>query len=149
MRPHRPTRACAAAPAPWAAKVDGKVDGARAVNLARSARVTFDAEKPTIFFRTIVRGLTKYLATRGAEKAGGEYAGLIANLFGAVTERADTRSWLTLPAQVHVLRFALPPGVHDVRVELLGADGRVEAEQTLTGIAVRPGEWTFEARRVF
>jgi hypothetical protein len=127
----------------------GNAVGARAVNLARSARVTFDAEKPTIFFRTILRGLTKYLATRGAEEVGGEYAGLIANLFGAVTERADTRSWLTLPAQVHVLRFPLAPGVHDVRVELLGADGRVEAEQTLTGVAVRPGEWTFEARRVF
>jgi hypothetical protein len=127
----------------------GYAAGARAVNLARSARVTFDAEKPTILFRTILRGLTKYLASRGAEKVGGKNVGLLANLFGAATETADTRSWLTLPGQIHVLRIPLPPGAHDIKVELLGADGRVAAERTLTGITVKPGEWTFESRRVF
>jgi len=127
----------------------GYATGARAVNLARSARVTFDAEKPTILFRTILRGLTKYLASRGAEKVGGKSVGLLANLFGAATETADTRSWLTLPGQIHVLRIPLPPGAHDIKVELLGADGRVAAERTLTGITVKPGEWTFESRRVF
>ena len=123
--------------------------GARAANLARAARVSFDAEKPTIFFRSILRGLTKYLASRGAEKAGGKGLGLLANLLGAATEQADTRSWLTLPAQVHVLRLHLPAGRHDVKLELLDADGRVAAEQVLTGIMVTPGGWTFESRRVF
>lgn len=127
----------------------GHAVGARVVNLGRSARVTFDAEKPTIFFRTILRGLTKYLATRGAEKAGGKGAGILANILGAATERADTRSWLTLPRQIHVVRLTLPPGTHDVRLELLGADGRVAAERTLTGVVVRPGQWAFEARRIF
>jgi hypothetical protein len=111
--------------------------------------VSFDAEKPTIFFRSIVRGLTKYLASRGAEKVGGKGLGVLANILGAVTEKADTRSWLTLPGQVHVLRLHLPPGRHDVKLELLGATGRVVAEQTLAGIVVKPGEWTFESRRVF
>ena len=44
--------------------------GARVSDLRRAARVTFEAEKPTIFFRTILRGLTKYLASRGAAGAG-------------------------------------------------------------------------------
>lgn len=132
-----------------AGTVGGNAVGARAVNLGRAARVTFDAEKPTIFCRTILRGLTKYLATRGAGKAGGKGVGLLANLFGAATETADTRSWLTLPGQIHVLRFSLPPGVHDLRLELLDATGRVTAERTLTGLQVRPGEWTFESQRVF
>ena len=127
----------------------GNAVGARAAHSGRAARVTFDAEKPTIFFRTILRGLTKYLAARGAEEAGGKNVGLLVNLFGAFTERADTRSWLTLPGRIHVLRFPLPPGTHDVKVELLAADGRVAAEQTVTGVVVRPGEWTFESRRVF
>ncbi len=83
---------------------------ARVENLARQARLTFDAEKPTIFFKTILRGLTKYLASKGAEKAGGQWAGLAANIFGAVTESADTRSWLTLPEHVHLARLSLPPG---------------------------------------
>lgn len=127
----------------------GNAVGARAANLGRAARVTFDAEKPTIFYRTILRGLTKYLATRGVGKAGGKGVGLLANLLGAATETADTRSWLTLPGQIHVLRFSLPPGVHDVRLQLLDASGRATAEQTLTGLQVRPGGWTFESRRIF
>ncbi len=122
--------------------------GTKASDLGRAARVTFDAEKPTIFVRTILRGLAKYLASRGAAEAG-KGLGQLVNLLGAVTERADTRSWLTLPGQIHVLRLPLPPGTHDVTVELLGADGRVAAERTLTGLTVRPGSWTFESRRVF
>jgi uncharacterized protein len=122
--------------------------GARVSDLRRAARVTFDAEKPTIFFRTILRGLAKYLASRGAAGAG-KGVGQLVNLLGAVTERADTRSWLTLPGQIHVLRFSLPPGPHDVKLELLGPDGRVAAERTLENVVVRPGGWTFESRRVF
>ncbi|MBK9472713.1 MAG: hypothetical protein IPO18_10560 [bacterium] len=132
-----------------AGTIGGHALGTRAAHLGRAARVSFDAEKPTIFFRSIVRGLTKYLASRGAEKVGGKGLGVLANILGAVTEKADTRSWLTLPGQVHVLRLHLPPGRHDVKLELLGATGRVVAEQTLAGIVVKPGEWTFESRRVF
>lgn len=127
----------------------GYAAAALAADLGRSARVSFDAEKPTLFFRSIMRALTKYLATRGAEKAGGKGLGVIANILGAATEQADTRSWLTLPGQLRVLRFHLPPGAHDVRLELLDAEGRVAAEQVLTGLAVKPGEWTFESRRIF
>ena len=39
--------------------------------------------------------------------------------------RADTRSWLTLPANIQMARLALPPGDYDVTVELLGADDQV------------------------
>jgi len=121
----------------------------RVENLARQARVTFDAEKATIFFKTILRGLTKYLATRGAEKAAGEWAGLVANIFGAVTETADTRSWLTLPEHVHLARLSLPPGLHDIKVEVLGPQGEIIATRMLTGVEVRAGDWTFLSRRFF
>ncbi len=132
-----------------AGTADGNAVGARAANLRRAARVAFDAEKPTIFVRAILRGLTKYLAARGAGEAGGKGLGVLANLLGAVTEQADTRSWLTLPGQVHVLRFHLPPGTHQVRLELLDGGGRVAAAQVLDGLVVRPGQWTFESRRIF
>lgn len=127
----------------------GYAAGALAADLGRSARVSFDAAKPTIFFRSIMRALAKYLAVRGAEKAGGKGLGVIANILGAATEQADTRSWLTLPGQVRVLRFHLPPGTHQVSLELLGEDGRVAATRVLDGIVVKPGQWTFESRRVF
>lgn len=127
----------------------GHARGWRAANLSRAARITFDAEKPTIFFKTILRGLTKYLASRGAKDAGGELAGWVANIFGAVTESADTRGWLTLPAEVHLVRLSLPAGVHDLQVELADRDGRAMGTQTLAGVEVRAGDWTFLSRRVF
>lgn len=127
----------------------GHARGWRAANLSRAARITFDAEKPTIFFKTILRGLAKYLASRGAKKAGGEWAGWAATIFGAATESADTRGWLTLPAEVHLVRLALPAGVHDLQVELVDREGRPMGSQTITGVEVRAGDWTFLSRRVF
>jgi hypothetical protein len=121
----------------------------RMENCSRQARITFDAEKPSIFFKTILRGLTKYLTTRGAEEAGGSWAGLAANIFGAVTESADTRSWLTLPEHVHLARLSLPPGTYDLNVEILGRRGEVLGTQVVPGVTVVPGDWTFISRRVF
>jgi len=121
----------------------------RVENCTRQARITFDAEKPSIFFKTILRGLTKYLATRGAEKAGGSWAGLAANIFGAVTESADTRSWLTLPEHVNLARISLPPGTYDLQVELLGLRGEVLSTQIIPAVEVTAGDWTFISRRVF
>lgn len=118
-------------------------------NLSRAARITFDAEKPTIFFKTILRGLTKYLAQRGVEKSAGKVGGLLANIFGAVTEKADTRSWSTLPGRILVARLNLPPGRHDLRVELLDKRGQVRGVRTIAGVEVRPGGWTFVSRRLF
>ncbi|RKX36725.1 MAG: hypothetical protein DRP64_18210 [Verrucomicrobia bacterium] len=135
-------------------RINAGVGGGHAVthrveNLSRQARITFEAEKPSIFFKTILRGLTKYLASRGAGEAGGDWAKLAANIFGAVTESADTRSWLTLPEHVNLARLSLPPGVYDLQVELLGHDGRVLQTETIAAVEVKPGDWTFVSRRVF
>ena len=121
----------------------------RVENSTRQARITFDAEKPSIFFKTILRGLTKYLATRGAEEAGGDWAKMVVNILGFVTESADTRSWLTIPEHVNLARLSLPPGTYDLQVEILGYQGEVLSAQTLAGVQVTAGDWTFISRRVF
>ncbi len=117
-------------------------------NLSREARVNFDAEKPTIFFKTIARGLTKYLASREIKKKN-DVAGALANLFGAATESADTRSWLTLPENIHLARMSLPAGTYDLTVEILDRAGRVLSTEVLSSVVVNPGDWTFLSRRVF
>ena len=129
--------------------LDGHAVGSRASNLRREARITFDAEKPTIFFKTIARGLTKYLATRQAKKSGGSWAGFAANLFGAATETADTRSWLTLPQEVQLVRLSLPAGQYDLQVQLLDRQGRALGSETIPAVEVTAGDWTFLSRRVF
>ena len=118
-------------------------------NLNNVAMLTFEAEKPTIYFRTFVRGLLKYLATRGVQKKAGGLGGFAANLLGAATERADTRSWLTLPRAVHLARLTLPAGEHEVKLEVLDSRGRPVDTQLVPGVTVRNGGWTFLSRRVF
>ena len=73
----------------------------------------------------------------------------MANIFGAVTESADTRSWLTLPEHVNLARISLPPGTYDLEVEVLGPGGRPLFTRTVAGVTVAAGDWTFVARRVF
>ncbi len=117
-------------------------------NLSREARITFDSEKPTIFFKTIARGLTKYIASREIKKQS-DLAGALANLFGATTESADTRSWLTIPENVHLARLSLPAGTYDLKVEVLDRQGHALHTETIADVVVDAGGWTFLSRRVF
>ena len=136
------------------ARVSAGVVGSHALtsqveNLNEVSLITFAAEKPSIFFRTILRGLTKYLATRGVKKETGTWGGLAVNLFGSVTEKADTRSWLTLPRGVHLARLSLPPGVYDLKLELLDGRGMTLETRSIPGVQVHAGDWTFLSQRVF
>ncbi len=123
--------------------------GYQVANLNADALITFEAEKPSIYFRTFLRGLTKYLATRGVKKKTGAFGGLLANVLGAATERADTRGWLTLPRGVFLARMSLPAGVHDLKIELLDESGRGVDTLVVPDVEIRRGEWTFLNRRVF
>ncbi len=124
------------------------VPGLVVANVAREARLTFDAEKPAIFAKTILRGLTKYLASRQAGKSIGKVGGWLTNLLGSATEKADTRSWLTLPDRIMMGRLDLPAGHHTLQIDLL--DGRGKVLGTTTGdVLVKAGGWTFISRRVF
>jgi uncharacterized protein len=66
----------------------------------------------------------------------GSGVGLILSIFGAVTERADLRAWLTLPAQIHMARLRVPPGDWPVSFRV---SGRM---QTAESVSVRSGEIT-------
>ena len=117
-------------------------------NLSREARITFNSEKPTIFVKTMARGLTKYLASSEIKKQS-DLAGALANLFGAATESADTRSWLTLPENVHLARMSLPAGTYDLQVDILDRRGKALGTQIIPGVVVDAGGWTFVSRRIF
>jgi hypothetical protein len=62
-----------------------------------------------------------------------------------LTERADTRSWFTLPGEIHLARLSLPPGDYNVRVELRGHDQGVLDSREIK-IALRKGEKKYVSR---
>jgi hypothetical protein len=67
---------------------------------------------------------------------------MVADIFGSVTEVADTRSWSTLPAYVHVERLRLPAGKRTVQV-------RTGFNRASGDVEVRPGTLSFLALRLY
>ena len=120
-------------------------DGYRVDDLSRRAQLFHKATLPRVLFKTFLRALAKYAVTRAAEKED-PAAGLLVNLLGVVTERADTRCWSTLPDGLRMARLPLPPGRHDLRIEYLDERGAVLTEET-TEVTLRPDGWVFLNRR--
>ena len=109
---------------------------------------TFNAERPIILLRTLVRAVGKYLIYRKANKEN-EALGLLVNLAGAVTEQADTRSWKTLPNQIFVVRMSLPAGTHALNLSFLNANGRISRQESVPDVKINPNRITFLNYRTY
>lgn len=55
-------------------------------------------------------------------KAIGETVGFLVNMFNAVTEKADTRSWQSLPAYISYARVPLKEGENEIKYTLNGIE---------------------------
>lgn len=110
-----------------------KVEDMRAV-----AEENFRRELPLIYARTVLRSSLKAAGSFAATEAVRQQAhgrgnqGLVqlgmvvAGLaFVALTEQADLRSWVFLPARADAALLKLPPGRHRLRAEFLSATGGV------------------------
>jgi uncharacterized protein len=120
----------------------------RVENVDAIAVKSLESEMPAITARAIARMAIKDAAASAASHSGGNssgssaaagVAGLAINLAAVFTERADTRSWFTLPGEIHLARLSLPPGEHSVRIELHGRDRGV-LDSSEIKVALRKGE---------
>ena len=140
------------------------VDGARvtAGGTSASAEVAEDiraialkdleTKMPAITARALARAVLKAQMARAAREnarqqnqnnAGAAVAAMAVEIAGLVTERADTRSWLTLPSRIHLARLPLPPGTYTVKVDLLGDDGQIVSTQEYANMVIRRGAKTY------
>ena len=119
-----------------------------AEDLSAIAWQTYQDKQPVVLARTVARGLAKYGASIKAEKEN-KVLGFFVKLFAAVTETADTRSWVSLPHNVQVGRLTLPAGTHTLTLESLDGRGRVIATGTLSDVHIRPGARTFVNYRTY
>lgn len=81
------------------------------------------------------------LAASEAARTKNEGLGLALNLASAISERADTRNWQTLPHDVFYTRMSLPEGTHTVTLQTIGPAGNVR-EQPIT-VEIKKGRTTF------
>ena len=130
--------------------VDGNQEthGVLVEDVENIAIETFNKERPIILFRTLLRGVGKYLLFRQANKKN-EALGILANLAGVVSEQADTRSWQTLPNQIFMVRMPLPAGTHTLNLSFLGANGQVRGSQPVPDIRINPNQITFWNHRTY
>ncbi len=88
------------------------------------ARHALEQAMPGIMVRATARAVVKYNTQHTAQEQG-SLAGLLMTVTNIVTERADTRSWSTLPQEIQLQRIRLPVGEHQVQIQLLNNAGLV------------------------
>jgi hypothetical protein len=69
--------------------------------------------------------------------------GIALDIFGAVTETADTRQTFTLPAEIRLGRMFVPAGRNNIIFEALGADGRTLERKEFKDVWVPEGGRAF------
>ena len=109
---------------------------------------TLNAQRTIILIRTLARALGKYLIFREAKKKS-TALGIVANLAGALTESADTRSWQTLPNQIYMVRMSLPAGKHQLKLSFLNANRNVRRSNSNIEVQINPNQITFLNYRTY
>jgi len=90
---------------------------------------------PGMMARQILRIFAKAQASEQGGKALGGLGKLAINVFNVLSEKADRRSWLTLPHDAQILRSSLPEGQYQLQFQNGAASGTLD-------IKVVPGKKT-------
>jgi hypothetical protein len=90
--------------------------------------------------RAMAYGLGRLTKSRDAE--------FLSFLLLMVTDQADLRSWVTLPAKLRIARLALPAGRHDLLLDMVSG-GSSRKVKTWENVQVKPGRINFLNLRVF
>ena len=86
------------------------------VRLESLAAKDLQERLPGMLTRQALRLVAKEQVRRSAAKEGGDVGNILVGIFNTLSERADTRSWLTLPAEASSWQGMLPAG--EVQLQL-------------------------------
>jgi tetratricopeptide (TPR) repeat protein len=134
IRDERPVGSCRVV-------VDGVCAGEAVLldDFEETAISAFDRKLGSILIGAALRTTLKTLAqTKLKDEAGGA-ADILGKVF-SVVDRADTRSWQTLPAEMFLYRLETVPGEHEVFVEYLDESGTAVKTSRPARVMVGEGE---------
>ena len=100
-------------------------------NVAALAARALAEQMPGILTRQVARAVAKAVGAKAAKDAGGDWGELAATLYNVISEQADLRSWLTLPAHMQVLSAWVDPGGSCVALTAPGGGTLWSGEVTL------------------
>lgn len=95
---------------------DKKISSSVIVKLQSLVAKQLKDQLPAIIARQALRLIAKEQLRRKMSREGGDVGNILAGLYGLASEQADTRSWLTLPADVQLLRTSLRAGKYQLPV---------------------------------
>ena len=105
------------------------------------ARYSLAQAMPGIMVRATARAVVKYNTQHSAQESS-SLAGFLMTLTNLITERADTRSWTTLPQEIDLRRILLPVGEHQVQIQMLNTAGQV-VDVMDEKVTIKPGQSSF------
>ena len=88
-------------------------------DLSLAVAADFKRDRAARLARLVARAILRASLVRSADRSDRSLGDLTA-AFGAAIERADTRSWHLLPADLQVVRLHLPPGTHTLALDVDG-----------------------------
>lgn len=89
---------------------------------------------PALAIRQTIRAVAKGVAAKRADEKFGALGFFGATLWNLVSETADLRSWITLPADAQIMRVTLAAGTHKLTLQHEGS--RAEAD---IDVKIKPG----------
>jgi len=129
-------------------------------NVTALAEKALSERMAGITAKALARAATKFAfaegATRGAQHAAGRDAGpwvgllvgLLTKGLAVASEEADTRSWQTLPDEIHLARVWVPPGRYQVQSEPIGGLHDPLNPEAMRILSLGPGETAVLFQRV-
>jgi hypothetical protein len=88
------------------------------VKVEALAAQTLKSQLPSLITRQVIRLIAKEKMRKKMSKEGGDVGNILANLYNLSSERADTRSWLTLPQSSKILRSDLTEGHYNISLKV-------------------------------
>ena len=113
-------------------------------NVDALARYSLEQAMPGIMARAMARAVVKYNTQHSAQE-NSALAGFLMTVTNIATERADTRSWTTLPQAIELQRIRLPAGEHEIKIKLMNAAGHA-VDEISEKVRIKPGRISFLIR---
>jgi len=104
------------------------LDFSQIVAVEALAAQTLKSQLPSLITRQVIRLITKEKMRKKLSKEAGDVGNILANLYNFASERADTRSWLTLPQSSNIVRSHLTPGKHRLSFTVGGMNKQIDVE---------------------
>lgn len=134
-------------------EADGQTYATQKVaDFAGAAKMDLEEKLPGIWFRAATRAVAKQVASVQARQAArsaanddtvGDLAGMFVSALGAALEKADTRQWFTLPAEVRMTRLFLPAKTQDIKLLFRDGYGNIVGEHVFENVRVERGGRVF------